>query len=88
MIIADTEPIVVWEQDGVPSRFVFRGTRWRSTQPATPLIREPEHCPPELTHPPARHLGWRVSARADDGRRVDVDLIRSEQGWVVDRVTS
>jgi hypothetical protein len=86
--VAEAEPIAVWEHDGVPSRFVFRGIRWRSSQPAVPLVREPEHCPPELTHPPARHVGWRVSARADDGRSISVDLMRADGAWVVERVGS
>ena len=84
--VVEAEPIAAWEQDGGPSRLVFLGIRWRSIERAVPLVREPEHCPPELTHPPARHPGWRVSARADDGRRIRGDMRRTSGAWVIDRV--
>mgnify|MGYP007051655054 CR=1 FL=1 len=79
------EAIAVWEQSGAPARFVWRGIRWRVTTAPISLITEPEHCPPAMTHPPTRHIGWRVTARSDDGGDItSLDLLRTPDGWAAE----
>lgn len=81
-----TEPATVWEQAGAPTRLVFRGERWRVTGSPVPLIKEPDVLPEGLTHPPSRNVGWRLRVRSEANRSLTADLIRSDTGWVVERV--
>ncbi|MFB6612527.1 hypothetical protein ACFCVO_19560 [Agromyces sp. NPDC056379] len=81
-----TEPATVWEQNGAPTRLEFRGEIWRVMGPLVPLIKEPDALPEGLTHPPSRHVGWRLLVRSEAGRSLTTDLIRSDAGWIVERV--
>lgn len=83
MTTSIADPATVWEQNGAPVRLVFRGERWRVVDIPTPLTREPDVIPDGLTHPPTRHIGWRLRARSESGTAITVDLVRSGDGWTV-----
>ena len=81
-----TEQATVWEQDGAPTRLVFRDESWRVMGTTVPLTEEPDVLPEGLTHHPSRHIGWRLRVRSEAGASFTVDLIRAGDSWIAERV--
>ena len=81
------EKIALWENDGVPTRLVWAGQRYRindrPTQLGGPseLIWHPTHLPPTW-------IGWRFQAVGDDGKSLvfDVQLDETAGEWELLRV--
>ncbi|GAA1833691.1 hypothetical protein [Agromyces salentinus] len=80
------EAATIWEHDGVPVRLVFRDERWHPVDTPIPLTRESELLPAALTHPPTRHLGWRIRACSEADELLTVDIVRVDGGWAVEHV--
>lgn len=79
------DAVALWFESGVPARMVADRVRWRVIDEPTPLTREPDWLPPQITHAPAQFVGWRFTARSDqDGLASVFDVHRDDAGrWHV-----
>lgn len=67
----DTSTLTIWLVNDVPSRLVWRGTRWRIVDTPTPIGSDDDAIwHPALTHPPAGWSGWRFAATDGHETRV------------------
>ncbi|WP_157421521.1 hypothetical protein [Agromyces sp. Leaf222] len=89
LLARDAEPVAVWlDASDLPTRLVYKGTRYRVIDTPTPLPREPEW-PSGISHPPADvvlSLGWRATGRSENDDLLVFDLRLNPTGWVAERI--
>lgn len=67
---------------GVPSVLVRGAQTWTVIDMPTPLgVPDEARFSPLVTHPPATWVGWRFTARADDGDVLVFDVRQRGAAW-------
>jgi hypothetical protein len=78
-IAAETEPVTVWANGGVPSRLVWASERWRVIDRPTALSGVPQ-----IDERAPRGNGWRVTMRrASDEVTAVADLVERSGEWTI-----
>lgn len=86
MITRATDSITIWLDHGVPSRLVWRGSRYTVTDKPTPLRGELDFLPDAIAHPLEPIIGWRFQGTDDTGRAHVFDVRKNGEAWKLVRV--
>lgn len=75
-----SQTIAVWMANGIPSRIVWNGTRYRVNDQPT-RVEAVRWWHPAITHPPVQKAGWRFQARSETGETRVFDVVETIEGW-------